>query len=89
MSWILKKQIRALQAYYEGHEDEWGDNYTTLLCICGNANTEKRMHRFFDDSYLDFEIWTTTRERLDSNNAQVWLHMWDPEWDEEMVLKKP
>tara|TARA_B100001245_G_scaffold234335_1_gene219694 strand:+ start:5519 stop:6337 length:819 start_codon:yes stop_codon:yes gene_type:complete len=70
MTWIIKKRINAhIEWYEENNEEGWifEDNYPTLLFICGNANTEKRIHRLVDDTISDFDVYTTTNERLESD----------------------
>jgi hypothetical protein len=79
-TWILRKRINAHQEWFdENNEEDWGfeDDYPTLLLLCGNASTEKRIHRLTDDSMMDFETRTTTRERLESGKQKVWLRYYD------------
>lgn len=82
MTWIIKKCINAhVEWYEENNEEGWvfEDNYPVLLFICGNASTEKRVHRLVDDTVSDFDIYTTTNERLDSGDMDIWLQYWDEE----------
>lgn len=82
MTWIIKKRINAhIEWYEENNEVDWTfeDHYPTLLFICGNTNTEKRVHRLVDDIVSDFEVFTTTDERLGSGDKDVWLQYWDDE----------
>ena len=58
----------------------------TLLFVCGNTNTEKRIQRLVLNCYLDFEVYTTVEEWLDANTAKVWLSDYDPDDDEEIEL---
>lgn len=84
LTWIIRKRINAHQEWYdENNEEGWEfeDNYPTLLLVCDNTNTEKRIHRLTDDSIFDFDVMTTTRERFESNDKQVWL----AEWDEDVL----
>lgn len=88
MTWILKKRIQAHQEWLDEHEEDWGDSYPTLLFVCSNASTEKRIQRLATNGGMDFEIYTTTRKRLEADNTKIWLHDFDPDWDEEMELVK-
>ena len=83
MTWILKKRLQAHQSFCE-ENDDWDDNYPTLLLICGNNNTEKRIQRIVNNGGFDFIIQTTTQERLDTNVTKVWLKEYEPNWDNEM-----
>ena len=84
-TWIIRKRFQAHQDFYE-ESGPWKDNYPNLLFVCGNANTEKRIQRLVLNSYLDFEVYTTTEERLNTNRAQVWLTDYDSDNGEEMEL---
>lgn len=87
-TWIIRKRLQAHQDFLDDSED-WDDNYPTLLIVCGNANTEKRIQQLVLNGYFDFEVYTTTEERLnmrDANNTRVWLTDFDPDDDEEMEL---
>ena len=84
-TWIIRKYLQAHQDFLEETND-WNDDYLTLLFVCGNANTEKRIQRLVLNSYFDFEVRTTTEERLNTDNTKVWLVEYDPEDDEEMEL---
>lgn len=79
-TWMIKKRINAHQGWFDENNDEgWGyeDNYPTLLLFCDNKSTEKRIHRLTDEAYTDFETWTTTRERFESGEKEIWLHYYD------------
>ena len=87
-TWIIRKRINAHQDWFDENNDEdWGfeDNYPTLLLICDNKSTEKRIHRLTDEAYMDFETWTTTRERFESSEKRVWIHYWD-EYEEDGTM---
>lgn len=85
MTWILKKRMQAHQSFYE-ESDSWDDNYPTLMLVCGNNNTEKRLQRIVNNGGFDFTIQTTTQERIDLNDTKIWLKEYDPSLDEEMVF---
>lgn len=85
MTWILKKRLQAHQSFCE-ESDSWDDNYPTLLLVCGNNNTEKRIQRIVNNGGFDFAIQTTTRERIDSNDTRIWLKEYEFDLDEEMVF---
>ena len=82
-TWIIRKRLQAHQDFLD-ESDDWNDNYPNLLFICGNTSTEKRIQGLVLNSFLDFEVYTVTDERLDTNNAKVWLTEYDPDDDEEM-----
>lgn len=80
MTWLIRKRISAHQEWFEEYNDEgwvFENNYPTLLLVCGNASTEKRGHRLTDEAMLDFAVYTTTRERLESDEKDIWLEYWD------------
>lgn len=86
MTWIIRKRINAHQEWYDdnnGSEWRFTDTYPSLLLVCDNDSTEKRIHKLTDDSLLDFDVLTTTVERLESNESSVWLQYWD---DDEFEL---
>jgi hypothetical protein len=88
-TWMLKKRINAHQDWFDENNDEdWGfeDNYPTLLLLCDNKSTEKRIHRLTDEAYMDFETWTTTRERFESNSKDIWIHYLD-EYENDGVMR--
>jgi hypothetical protein len=81
-TWILKKRIKAHQTLAEDFEDEFGYSYPTLLFICGNLSTEQRIQKIVEHDFLDYQIWTTTMERLSSPEIEIWRD----EWDEDKTL---
>ncbi|MGK2896478.1 MAG: hypothetical protein ACSLEY_02675 [Candidatus Saccharimonadales bacterium] len=87
-TWMIKKRINAHQEWFdENNEEDWGfeDNYPTLLLVCDNKSTEKRVHRLVSGKYMDFEMSTTTRERLTTSKKKVWVQHWD-EFEEDGVM---
>lgn len=56
-SWILRKRIQAYQDHFDESEI---DNYPCVLFVATNDSTEQRIRRMLEDSYLDFELYTTT-----------------------------
>lgn len=85
-TWIIRKRFQAHQDFLD-ESDTWDDNYPTLLFVCGNNNTEKRIQRLIFNSYFDFEVYTTTEERLNTNAAKVWLTEYDPDEDEDTDME--
>jgi hypothetical protein len=85
LTWIIRKRLQAHQAFYD-ESDDWNDNYPTLLFVCGNNSTEKRIQRLVLNSFLDFEVYTTTEERLNIDNTKLWLVDYDPDDDIEIEL---
>ncbi len=89
-TWMIKKRINAHQEWFDENNDEdWGfeDSYPTLLLVCDNKSTEKRMHRLVGGKYMDFETWTTTRDRLLSGEKKVWVQYWDEFEDDGVMVK--
>ncbi len=79
-TWMIKKRINAHQDWFdENYDEDWGfaDNYPNLLLVCEYKSTEKRIHRLTDEAYMDFETWTTTRERFNSREKKIWLRYYD------------
>lgn len=89
-TWMIRKRINAHQEWFDENNDEdWGfeDNYPTLLLICDNKSTEKRIHRLTDEAYMDFETWTTTRGRFETGEKKVWIHYWDEFEDDRVAVE--
>lgn len=87
-TWMIRKRINAHQEWFDdNNDDEWDfeDNYPTLLLVCDNKSTEKRIHRLTDDASMDFETWTVTRERLAAGKKKVWVRYWD-EFEDDGVM---
>jgi len=85
-TWIIRKRLQAHIDFLD-ESDDWNE-YPSLLFVCGNANTEKRVQRLVLNSYFDFEVYTATEERFNTDNTKVWLVDYDPDGDEEMELVK-
>jgi DNA-binding transcriptional ArsR family regulator len=83
LTWIIRKRLQAHQDFYD-ESDDWHDAYPALLFVCGNNNTEKRIQRLVLNSFLDFEVYTSTQERINSGKTKVWLKEYDFDGDEEM-----
>lgn len=80
LTWIIRKRINAHQEWYdENNQEGWEfeDNYPTLLFVCENSSTEKRIHRLTDGALLDFDVMTTTRERFETQQKKTWLAEWN------------
>lgn len=45
------------------------------------------MQRIVNDGYFEFEVYTTTEERLYGSSTQMWLLEYDLEWGESLVFK--
>jgi hypothetical protein len=84
-TWIIRKRIQAHQDFLD-ESDDWNDDYPILLFVCGNNSTEKRIQRLVLNNYYDFEVYTSTQERLNSGKTKVWLKEYDPDGDDEMEL---
>lgn len=84
MTWLIRKRINAHQEWCDDNNDEgWGfeDNYPTLLFVCGNTSTERRVHRLVDEGVFDFDVYTTTTEQFISGRKDVWVRYWDEEME--------
>ena len=87
LTWMIKKRINAHQAWCGENSDtgwQFEGSYPTLLFVCDNKSTEKRIHRLTDWSYLYFDTWTTTRERLNTGK-KAWVRRWSA-YENEMEL---
>lgn len=80
-SWKIRKRINQHTSYADEHNEY---TYPHLLLICGNQNTEKRVVRMTTDLYADFDVFTTTKERLLSGKKKVWLRPYEVDWDEDL-----
>ena len=68
-SWRLKRRINQHdEAAYEAETI-----YPHLLLVAGNTSTERRLVRFTEELYADFEVFVTTTERLLSGEKKIWL----------------
>lgn len=79
-TWKIRKRINQHLEYADEHDETL---YPNLLLICGNPNTEKRVVRMTTDLYTDFEVFTTTKERLLRDDKKIWLQPYEVDWDEE------
>lgn len=87
-TWMVRKRINTHQEWFDDNNEEgweFKDNYPTLLLVCDNNSTEKRIHRLTDDSSMDFETWTVTRERLATGKKKIWVPYWD-EFEDDGVM---
>jgi hypothetical protein len=78
-SWKIRKRINQHDTYADEHDDV---THPHLLLICGNNSTEKRVVRLTANMLPDFEIFTTTTERLLSGDKKVWLKPYEVDWDD-------
>lgn len=79
-SWKIKKRINQ-HVEYADDNDQY--QYPHLLLTCGNTSTEKRAIRMTSESYLPFELFTTTQDRLIQKGKQVWLNPDEVDWDDD------
>lgn len=82
-SWKIRKRINQHIDYADEHDDI---TYPHLLLIAGNDNTEKRIVRMTSELYTDFSVFTTTKERLLSEDMKVWLRPEEVDWEEELAF---
>lgn len=84
MSWRIRKRINI-------HCETANDSeytYPHLLLIAGNVSTEKRIIRMTADLYAGFDIFTTTLDRLMSDEKKIWLRPEDVDLDEYITAEK-
>jgi len=82
-SWKIKKRINQHVNRADEAENK-GYTYPHLLLVCGNQSTEKRVVSMTAGMYSEFEILTTTSERLLAGSNSVWLKPYEVDWDEEL-----
>ena len=83
-SWILRKRIQAHENFY----DEWDENiYPYVLFVAGNASTERRIQRILENSFADFEFYTTTTERLATDSIKIWRQVFEDDENDKPILK--
>ncbi len=80
-SWKIKKRINQHRDYTDEHDKSI---YPHVLLVCGNKSTELRVVRMTHALYTDFEVFTTTQDRLLSGNKAVWLKPDEVNWYEEL-----
>jgi DNA-binding transcriptional ArsR family regulator len=85
---IYKQRI---QAYVDHeYEGDWpGDEkYPNLLLVCPTDRVEKRVNRHIYTLLEDFDIYTTTMDRLiNSDNQKIWIDIFEQEDDEPTVFR--
>jgi hypothetical protein len=69
MSWRIRKRINM----HSETDNESDYIYPNLLLIAGNVSTEKRIIKMATDLYAEFDIFTTTLNRLISGEKKIWL----------------
>ena len=84
MSWRLKRRIN--QHIEAADESEY--TYPHLLLVAGNVSTEKRLARFTEELYADFEVFVTTTESLLSGKKKVWLIPVETNLDDEDEIER-
>jgi predicted transcriptional regulator len=79
LSWRIRKRINM-------HSDSANESdyiYPHPLLIAGNVSTEKRIIKMAADLYAEFNIFTTTLDRLNSNKKSIWLKPEEVDWEED------
>lgn len=82
LSWRIKRRINQ----HNDDADEAEQRYPNLLLISGNISTERRIIWMTAELYSDFDILTTTIDRLMSGEKKAWLRPEEVNWDEELDL---
>ena len=78
---VMRRRLRAHQDFseQEWNEDELGP-YPNLLLVVPNDRVARRLLEEIESIFQDFEIYTTTIERLfNSNNGKVWRSVFEEE----------
>lgn len=78
MSWRIRKRINQ----HVDAANEFENKYPYLLLVAGNDNTERRIINMTSDLYADFEVFTSTLDRLMSGEKNVWVRPEEVDWDE-------
>lgn len=88
--YLLAKILRFYQNHCDEHwnEDELG-SYPDLLLLTRNERTEQRLLPIIENMIPDFEIYTTTIDRLYiAKDSKIWAYAFDQEQDESIVLSR-
>ena len=87
-TWQLR---RRLWKHADYADDQWDESsygaYPNLLLVAVNDRTEQRLLQIIDNVYADFDIYTTTTERLlnaKASNKAIWQT--ETEMDEYIAL---
>ena len=83
-SWLLRKRIQAHQDFFDELDEE---TYPNILLVAGNNSTERRILRMLENCFADFEFWTTTVERLATDETKIWRQVFEDDEDEKPILK--
>lgn len=83
-SWMLRKRIQAHQDWCD--EKHWKE-YPHVLFLCGNDSTEHRIQRILENTFGDFEFYTTTTERLANETTKIWRQVFEEDDDGEWIYK--
>ncbi len=84
LSWILRKRI---QAHRDFCDEQDGDVYPYVLFICGNDSTERRIQRMLENTFGEFEFYTTTVERLATDTRKIWRQVFEEDEGGRPILK--
>ena len=82
-SWKIRKRVNQHDTYADEHDDV---THPHLLLVCGNNSTQKRVVRLTANMLPDFEIFTTTTERLLTGDKKVWLKPYEVDWDNPLAF---
>ena len=86
-TWVLRKRLRAYQDHCDEAELDDGE-YPYVLLVASNDSTERRLLRLIENMLQDFELYTTTLERLlnpDNTSPAVWRDVFEEEDEEGQV----
>lgn len=84
LSWRIRRRINQhIDAAYESDY-----LYPHLLLVAGNSSTERRIIKMTAELYADFDIYTTTIDRLLGGDKEIWLKPEDVGLDEYAIIQR-
>lgn len=82
--WVIKKRLRAYVEHAEEVDlEDFDDQYPDILLIAPNERIEKRLLRQIENITEDFELYTTTSERLlssEETSGAIWKEVFEEEY---------
>ncbi|HUD06843.1 MAG TPA: hypothetical protein VMR34_03055 [Candidatus Saccharimonadales bacterium] len=78
--WVMRNRIRAYQDHCDGAELEVGETYPYILLVALNERTEQRLIDLTENIFQDFDVYTTTVNRLfdpDKPSPAIWREVFE------------
>jgi predicted transcriptional regulator len=88
--WVFQKRLRDYQDHCEESELEDGEIYPYVLLVAPSARTEERLVGIIENMLNDFEVYTTTRDRLlnpENAHKSVWKDAFGEEDEAGLLLR--